>query len=375
MEAFYDTVVIGAGPAGMSCGITLQAKQKSVCVIEKAVFPRRKTCAGLVTGKTYRLLQILFAHRDIRHLFCDTVTHLRLFSQSQFLTDAPLLHPVRLVNRGYFDNALAEYYQSLGGTLLEGERNIRIDYAQNRIVLSDGRALRYRNLIFADGALSMAHKTVRVDRSRLAFGVEAYIPAEQLPVRSVDLYYDYVDDGYLWVFPHQNTVCVGVAGYYNKKVDYSAVLTRFLKEKGINVPKSSYIGAFLPYGYLVPQQKLPRNVMLIGDAGGFTDPVTGEGLYMALKTGMLAAQATQEASPKKAYLQSTARLARYVTEGKRVQKLFYTPSLHRKFIRKVKGNPKPVTMYFDRMIDEYRCTYRELPFLYRAYKRAKKGSK
>ena len=57
MNYKYEAVVIGAGPAGAACGITLQQKGVKHCLVDKSVFPRSKTCAGLVTGKTFRLIR------------------------------------------------------------------------------------------------------------------------------------------------------------------------------------------------------------------------------------------------------------------------------------------------------------------------------
>ena len=74
MDKFYDVVIIGAGPAGMGCAVELMKNGVSPCVIDKAVFPRKKTCAGLVTGKTYKLIEGIFDGMDTDGLFCFTST-------------------------------------------------------------------------------------------------------------------------------------------------------------------------------------------------------------------------------------------------------------------------------------------------------------
>ncbi len=371
MKHEYEAIVIGAGPAGAACGITLQKSGITNCVIDKAVFPRSKTCAGLVTGKTYKLIEQLFDNKVDDGIFCAVSSEVRLFSKTELLTAAPITNPVRLVNRIDFDNALVKRYISLDGKLFQGERSYTIDYKKSCITLSNGDVLCGKTLIFADGTLSQAHKLIDVPRERLAFGVEAYVPSSVISTKSVDLYFDYLDNGYVWVFPHGNTVCVGAANQYNKNDDYIKVLSGVLSDLGAKDCNVKNIGAFLPYGYVVPQNKLPQNVLLTGDAGGFADPISGEGLYMSMKTGILAAEAVKSGKPKEAYLKSVKPLQQIIRDGKKMQKLFYKPSIHQKLFRKVKGNRRFVTFYFDNQVDEYRYTYRQMSKLYKEYKKTK----
>lgn len=368
MKYNYKTIVIGAGPAGAACGITLQKQGVKNCVLDKAVFPRSKTCAGLVTGKTYRIIERLFDSNAPQELFCFTSGEVRLFSKTKLLVAAPIEHPVRLVNRSEFDNALARRYQSLGGELKQGEQGYAIDYSNNRITLKSGDVLTYETLVFADGALSLAHKLTKVPREKLAFGVEVYVPAQQLDVKSIDLYFDYLDNGYVWVFPHGDTVCVGAANQYRKGVDYQKILQTVLRDLRVDAQGVKTIGAFLPYGYVVDQKKLPQNVLLAGDAGGFADPISGEGLYMSMQTGIYAARCVGAASPKKEYLQSVKPLQQLVADGRKAQKLFYTPAIHEKLFRRVKGNSRFVSFYFENQVDDYHYTYRQMKQLYDAYK-------
>ena len=369
MEKHYQAIIIGAGPSGTACGITLQQHGINHCILEKSVFPRQKTCAGLVTKKTYELIQELYDKQNIDTLFCDTSSRIKLYRKTELLTDAPLQRDIHLVKRKIFDNALVERYQDLGGVLRQGETGITIDYKNNRILLSDGQLLHYQTLIFADGALSISHKLLDVDKSKLAFGLETYLPASLFPTKSVDIYFDYLPNGYLWVFPHGDTVCIGIANQYQKGCDYKKILSDFLSDYGIDVSDIQYVGAFLPYGYAVPQEQLPDNVLLIGDAGGFTDPISGEGLYMALKTGICSAQSIMTDNPKKNYLQSVRPLTDIVKEGKKVQKIFYSPAIQKRILAKLSGKQKLVSFFFENQVEEYHYKYRQILQMYHDYKK------
>ena len=369
MEHRFDAVIIGAGPAGMGCAISLQKKNHSVCAIDKAVFPRNKTCAGLVTVKTRRLIRSLFDGEDIDGLFCCTASSVKLYRKNQLLTESAIRNSAGLVDRIDFDNALVDRYKSLGGKILEGERNLSVDDQNNRVVLSGGDTIGYGNLIFADGALSLSHKQLKFDNRNMAFGIEAYVPSEQFRTDSVDLYFDCIKDGYLWVFPHGATTCVGAANMYDRKTDYKKILFDFLRSVSVDPAVQHYTGAFLPYGYVLPQEKLKDNVMLVGDAGGFTDPISGEGLYMALQTGMLAAEALASSEPKKTYLKSVEPIATIVKDGKKVQKLFFSSAVQKTFLKKVQGKNRLVGYFYDHMVDDYDYDYRHIAKLFSDYKR------
>ncbi len=371
MERTFDAVIIGGGPAGAACGITLLKQNAEPCIIDKAVFPRHKTCAGLVTAKTYALIRELLDKEPPEELFCNRSSEVRLYHRTQLLTDAPLDRPVRLVSRSHFDNALINAYRAAGGTLREGEGDITIDYDQKRVTLSNGDILYYRSLVFADGALSLSRRFTGIKNTDLAFGIEAYIPHRLMPIDSVNLYFGYLDSGYVWAFPHGDTVCVGAADRFQKGEGYREILSAFLKERGIEPEETRYIGAFLPYGKAANQQGLPQDVLLIGDAAGLTDPISGEGLYMAMASGIHAAKAATQPQPKEAYLNSIAPLLRTVRDGVKAQRTFYAPLFHRVFLNRVKGNRRVVTFFFENMVHEYRYGYHDLQRLYRDYKQSK----
>lgn len=373
MEHRYDTVILGAGPAGCACAITMRQAGMNPCVIDRAVFPRRKTCAGLVTDKTYRLICRLFDGGASDALFSGTASKVRLFKRSELLVTSGLERSVRFVSRTHFDNALVERYKALGGVLTEGEKDYAVDCDSRTVTLHNGDTIRYHTLLFADGALSLSRKLFDCGEDAFALGIEAYLPASLLPIDSVDLYFDYLSSGYAWAFPHGDTVCVGAADRRREGVDFRAVFEGFLHDLNVPTEGLQYIGAFLPYGKVVRQEALPDDVMLLGDAGGLTDPISGEGLYMALRSGICAAEALTTDRPKESYLNRIAPLTDVVREGRKVQRALYSPLPHRAFLRKVRGNSRVVGYFFENMVEDYRYAYRELPRLFRDYRKAKQS--
>lgn len=373
MEYTYKTVIIGAGPAGAACGIILQKSGELPCIIDKATFPRHKTCAGLVTDKTYQLIQTIFDSSDVGGLFCDSADRVALFQGTKPLASSEIERPVYFVNRSSFDNALVARYKNLGGKLIEGEKDITIDYEKKTIRLSGGDEIHYRYLLFADGALSMSRRMLETKKEDFAIGIEAYVPADRIKVDSVALYFGYLDDGYIWVFPHGDRVCIGAGESYHKdNRRCREALLRFMKDVGVDPEGIRFIGAFIPYGAPPDQKKLPENILLLGDAAGLTDPISGEGLYMAMRSGVFAAQALTTPQPKKDYLCRISLMQKTARDGAKVRSLFYTPAFHQKILKKINGNSRAVGFYFDNMVNHYRYTYRNILRLYGDYKKSRK---
>ena len=368
MERYFDTVIIGAGPAGASCGITLQKSGASNCVIDKAVFPRHKTCAGLVTNKTLRLINKLLPDRDNSALFCDESRKIRLFQKTEPLAEGSSEHTIHITKRAVFDNALVTEYQFLGGTLLQGEKNVSVDEKNNRVLLSDGTAINYKTLVFADGAFSLSRKLPKADKPKLGFGIEVFVSKEIYSTDSIDLHFDYMKDGYVWVFPHGDTVCVGAGCNFVRDTDFRETFNKILSDMGIDAKDLKFNGAFFPYGNIPNQKKLPGNILLAGDAGGFADPISGEGLYMALQTGIYAAEAALTADPPKNYLGAIEPFERNIKDGKHVQNLFYSPAIYKTVMKKLKGNDRIVSFYFNNAVNECRYEYRDLRKLRKDYR-------
>lgn len=374
MKYQVNTVVIGGGPAGAACAVILQKEEIPNLILEQRSFPRSKTCGGLMTEKTYRLLTALLDEAEISAVFCDQSQTVELHGRDGRLTRSQVERPLRSVRRITFDNALIERYRALGGTVLENQRRYKIDPVKKRIVLENGDVIAYERLVAADGALSRTRAALGCKPPQLGFCLEVYVPKRELPdIDAVQIHFGIVPRGYLWVFPSGDDLCIGLGGVYQKGTDYRAILRRFLTARGLDPAAYKIFGAFVPIGRPVSQKNAPESAMLIGDAGGFVDPMYGEGLYFALSSGLAAAETIAAGGGKTAFLEKAAPMDRLIREGVRVQKYFFLDPVLRLFERRIKNKNGFVRKYCDEQLSTYNYSYGELISLYRDYEKGKKG--
>ncbi len=375
MDRQVHTAVIGGGPAGAACGVALQRQGISNCIIDRAVFPRPKTCGGLMTEKTWQLLRAVFDGDEARpaELICNTVSKVTLFGGMTPLVSADVDLPLRLTDRFRLDHGLIRRYQELGGALLEGQRQYAIDYDSRVITLENGDAVSYRYLVFADGAMSRAHRDFGVRPERMGFCVETFLPGDALEPMGIEIRFDsFGAPGYLWVFPYGDRICVGLGSRYQKGFPYREELETALEAMGVSARDLEIRGAFLPCGWLAPQERFPDSVLLIGDAGGFVDPIYGEGLYFALLSGRTAGEAMAAEEPKEAFLKEMQPACRIIRNGNRLQPLLYSPLVRKGFINKIRGRSGFLKFYCDRQLSAYQYDHVKARII-SAYRQEKKS--
>ena len=361
MELYADTVIIGAGPAGASCAITLQNNNAPCLLIDKKTFPRDKTCGGLVTEKTYVLLKELLGD-GADGLFCSESSVVELHYKDKRLTRSNVTKKFRFVKRSVLDDALVTEYKRLGGKMLEGCAPEKIDPDAKRVFLSNGDSVKYERLVGADGAKSAVRRALGVPEPQMAFCVESRLPRDAFNYDgAVRIYFGVVKKGYAWVFPSGDKICIGLGGIYKEDARYDVLLKDFLRKLGAK-GEFPMKGAFVPYGETVDQTSLPSGAVLIGDAAGLADPLSGEGLYFALSSGMEAAGSAISAGEgfRKDLLERIAPLAQIVKEGESASNSLFLPGALLLFSKMMAGKDGFAAFVCDELISVYNYSYSEL---------------
>jgi geranylgeranyl reductase family protein len=336
-----DLVILGAGPAGSAAAVTARRAGLCVAVIDKARFPRDKLCGGLVTGRCGAHLARVFGQAITEDLF-DTRRNFEFFMQGQPLGRLDDVPPLHLTMRHAFDARLLGHALDQGAQDFTGHRVSDLDLAQNRVTLDSGQTLGFQVLIGADGVQSPVAKELfgrAFDPDRVGFALEIEAPA-QATRQDTPIRIDFAAArwGYGWSFPKRGSTTVGLGGLHAPNPDMKAHLHAYLDL--MNTGQEAKIkGHFLPFGEAKARPGR-GNVLLAGDAAGFVDPITGEGIGHAIHSGELAALAAARAirknQPHQAFTQyrrATRPIRHAVTHARLLRPLIFTPRLQPFFAR------------------------------------------
>lgn len=280
----YDVVIIGGGPSGTSTGTMLVKKGISTLIIDKHTFPRKKLCAGGITPQAKALYDEIFGAEN--YTFSDKTDAFNIYFMEKFILKGDSLYNLNFVRRNVFDNELLTCFKKLGGQTIEGKKAIKFDLENSVVTLEDGERIGYKVLVGADGATSMVRKQFNKGYKPDIFCMEAYLKNTK-DDHSVSLYAG-LGGGYGWIFPHGDTVAVGYCGPTERSKRNADEFKDFIALTGFECEDKDLKGAYIPTQPVeVPCYK---NVLLVGDAGGFVFPFTGEGLCFAPYTGMRASE-------------------------------------------------------------------------------------
>jgi geranylgeranyl reductase family protein len=305
-----DVIVVGGGPAGATAARALAVAGRRVLVLDKAAFPRNKPCGGAVSMRALRR----FPHLEAALGRISTHRLSRLYLEAPSGDGLTLTSPspaALMVRRVEFDALLIALAREAGAEVLEGAEVARAHETERGVWLKtrDGREFDAPIVVAADGVNSVVARRLRFTPgwppAEVAIDMMEETPNEAL--RSVDdqtlwVAYGYGgSEGYAYVFPKATHVNVGIGyvlDYYRSKVgDHPWRLQRALvdelKHRHVLAGESSrrhFTPFMIPVGGPLGRTS-SRRVMLAGDAGGFVNGITAEGIFYAMVTGDLAGRA------------------------------------------------------------------------------------
>ncbi len=306
-RGLLDLLVVGAGPAGIAAGIQARRLGLDALVVDKATFPRDKTCGdGLTTGALRQLDALGF---DVRALpSWVAVTDTVLVSPTGREVEVPLPPDgayAGVVPRAELDAALVDHARGMDVEVREGVAVVALhdDGDLVTVVLADGTEIAARFVVAADGHWSPVRRLLGIDDPDLGswHAFRQYFTGVD-DRRLWVLFEEDLLPGYAWVFPvgdGRANVGFGVlrtdAGPSGKAL---AAQWRGLADRpslrralGPRAEPEGTVRAWpIPAAY--DRDRLTRGrVLFAGDAASVVDPMTGEGIAQALESGMLAARA------------------------------------------------------------------------------------
>lgn len=281
-----QVVVVGGGPAGAFAAERLARAGLSTTLIdEKLVW--EKPCGGGLPFRAYSRYPFLLENDFPKKM----VTETRLAAPGAGWARLTLNRPLLIYSRRDLNRMLLERAERVG-VRLEQTRVLEVEPAGHGWVIRtrDG-AMPTDFLIVATGARNnLRHFGTQWRTSDFMYTVGYYLPDEQ---DHVDIQFLPFLEGYIWVFPRCGHVSAGICGKGTPVPALRAKLERYLERRGLNWRHGQL------YAHLLPSLEpaaWPRNRvagpgwMAVGDAAGLVDPVTGEGLYYAIRSADLASQ-------------------------------------------------------------------------------------
>jgi flavin-dependent dehydrogenase len=271
-----DVAIIGAGPAGSAAAIELARAGARVLLLEKAEFPRPKVCGEFLSPEGAVAIRELGAG-DLLNGAARMDTGVVITPSGKRL-EFSFPTPAYGLSRARMDHGLAEHAVSLGASLVTRAEVASLDPLRCR----DGRQFEARAVLLACGRHSLLNPAPTGRRSW--YGFKVHLRGDWPP--RLDLHF--FPGGYLGVAPIEDGLINACA----------LVEKRLLKEAQALVERTVHaerVGDYLFTGPLHPGRQqfcILNSAFCIpaGDAAAFTDPFTGDGISLALRSGRLAAE-------------------------------------------------------------------------------------
>ncbi|MFW9918074.1 MAG: NAD(P)/FAD-dependent oxidoreductase [Candidatus Thorarchaeota archaeon] len=300
----YDVIVVGAGPAGAIAAYEAANLGLKTLLLEKFTLPRDKPCGGAVM---YRGIHI------VRGKIPSNIIEQKIYGLRFILSDGKEANFKSnkiigiTVFRSLFDEYLARRAEQAGAELHENARVVKVSVSDHgaQVQLSDGRDFESKFLIGADGVNSIVSRSVglrpeRKNPYRIGLGMEADFhvghDGVMKAMRNDPSILEIIPvDGrvsYGWMFPKKEHLAIGIAGasvhMHPLRPLFESFRLKLEARTGLSLIPDKKRTYFLG-GDGILGTNYANRTLLIGDAAGFVDPMMGEGIAYAMRSGQIAA--------------------------------------------------------------------------------------
>jgi len=282
----YDVAVVGAGPAGSSAAAAAARAGARVVLLDRAAFPRYKTCGGGLIGPS---LANLPGRPPARADITRVSLSLRMGRRWTRTSSRTCLV---MATRAELDQWLLDDAIAAVAEVRAPCRVLDVADGPERATLgTDEGPITARVVIGADGTSSKVARHVGVELAHVDLGLEVELEAGRLAEQWTDrVHLDWgpLPGSYAWVFPKGNTLTVGVIAARGRADATRAYLKDFVRDQGLDRQRVVHDSGHLTR-CRTPSSPLGRGrILLAGDAAGLLEPWTREGISFAVRSGALA---------------------------------------------------------------------------------------
>jgi flavin-dependent dehydrogenase len=288
--------IVGGGPSGAMCGEQLARAGNEVVIFDEHL-AWEKPCGGGLTYKATQRYPFLLENSHPKKL----IRSLDLIASNDQRATLEMKNPIVIYSR-----------KVLNGLLLDRARNAGCEVHQSHVVSVETQGDKPRYcvdgewntadfLVLAAGARNhLLPGTRALERDELEMTQGYFIPmmADAITVKFLPHF-----DGYIWSFPRCDHLSAGICGSMASHTsgDLRQHLQQFVQKQNIPTDCGQFYSHVLPS----PQERtisqrtvVGKNWALVGDAAAWVDPLTGEGLFYAMRSGELLGKALAEGKPQ-----------------------------------------------------------------------------
>lgn len=292
MSLDADVIVAGAGPGGASAAYFLGERGCKVLVLEKAHLPRYKPCGGGVPNTVFNFFPF-----DFEPVIEQRINQATFVYGTRQFTQPVDANALTMVMRDRFDYHILQHAQA---EVHEGVELASVSQDADRVQVTSkkGQTFQARYLIAADGANSPVARALGL-REGKELGVAVELETEVDSATLADyqgrflIGFGYLAAGYYWIFPKAHHLSIGIGTVKRGEKTMPSLLQEAMTNLGVSLEKNRR------YAHPIPirtrRERLHQGrVLLVGDAAGLVDPLTGEGIRHAVESAHIAAKAIIE---------------------------------------------------------------------------------
>jgi flavin-dependent dehydrogenase len=319
-----EIAIVGGGPSGALCGEQLARAGHKVQIFDERL-AWEKPCGGGLTHKAVQCFPFLLDNPYPKKL----VRTVELISSNDQRANLELSHPIVIYSRKVLNGMLLDRAKA-AGCQVQKAHVLGVDTSTTKPRYSvDGEWRTADFLVLAAGARNqILPETRALQRDELEMTQGYFVPrtADSITVKFLPHF-----EGYIWSFPRCDHLSVGICGSMaaHTSAELKTHLTAFVGAHGISTEGAQFYSHVLPSpkeSTLSDRPVLGKNWAMIGDAAAWVDPLTGEGLFYAMRSGELLGRSLAEGCPEKYTAWVKAAFSSELEFAARIVRRFYRGS-------------------------------------------------